>query len=78
MFRLLATVVLVVLNSPLTRAAHPNVIFILADDLGYGDLGSYGQKRIQTPNLDKLAAGGTRFTSVYAGSTVCGPSRKVM
>jgi arylsulfatase A-like enzyme len=53
----------------------PNVIFILADDLGYGDVGCYGQKRILTPNIDKLATQGTRFTSVYAGSTVCAPSR---
>lgn len=53
----------------------PNVIFILADDLGYGDLGCYGQKRIKTPNLDKLAAEGMRFTDFYAGSTVCAPSR---
>ena len=56
-------------------AARPNIIFILADDLGYGDLGCYGQKRIKTPNLDKLAADGVRFTQVYSGSTVCAPSR---
>jgi len=56
-------------------AAPPNMVFILADDLGYGDLGCYGQKKIQTPNLDKLAADGMRFTQVYAGSTVCAPSR---
>jgi hypothetical protein len=53
----------------------PNIIFILADDLGYGDLGCYGQKKIKTPNLDKLAAEGMRFTQCYAGSTVCAPSR---
>ncbi|HVL15766.1 MAG TPA: arylsulfatase, partial [Gemmata sp.] len=53
----------------------PNVVLILADDLGYGDLGCYGQKKIQTPNLDRLAAEGVRFTQVYAGSTVCAPSR---
>jgi arylsulfatase A len=53
----------------------PNVIFILADDLGYGDLGSYGQEKIRTPHLDRLAAEGMRFTSYYAGSTVCAPSR---
>ena len=53
----------------------PSIIFILADDLGYGDLGCYGQTKIKTPNLDKLAAEGMRFTSFYAGSTVCAPSR---
>ncbi len=56
----------------------PNILFILADDLGYGDLGAYGQKRIATPNLDRMAAQGTRFTQVYAGSTVCAPSRSVL
>lgn len=55
--------------------AKPNVIFILADDLGYGDLGCYGQKFIQTPNIDRLAAEGMRFTQAYAGATVCAPSR---
>jgi len=54
---------------------RPNIIFILADDLGYGDLGCYGQKKIKTPNIDKLASEGMRFTSFYAGSTVCAPSR---
>src|SRR5437868_3217832 len=53
----------------------PSIIFILADDLGYGDLGCYGQARIKTPNIDKLAAEGMRFTQCYAGSTVCAPSR---
>jgi arylsulfatase A-like enzyme len=59
-------------------AAKPNVICILADDLGYGDLGCYGQKRIKTPSLDKMAAEGIRFTDHYAGSTVCAPSRCVL
>ena len=53
----------------------PNIIFILADDLGYGDLGCYGQQQIQTPNIDRLAQDGIRFTQHYAGSTVCAPSR---
>jgi arylsulfatase A-like enzyme len=54
---------------------RPNVIMVLADDLGYGDVGCYGQKQIQTPNIDRLAAEGMRFTQCYAGSTVCAPSR---
>lgn len=57
---------------------RPNILLILADDLGYGDLGSYGQKRILTPHLDRLASAGARFTSFYAGSTVCAPSRCVL
>ena len=56
-------------------APKPNIILILADDLGYGDLGSYGQKLIKTPNLDQLAADGARFTQVYASAPVCAPSR---
>ena len=54
---------------------RPNIIFILADDLGYGDLGCYGQRTIQTPNLDQMAVEGMSFTDHYAGSTVCAPSR---
>lgn len=57
------------------KLSVPNIIIILADDLGYGDLGCYGQKQVQTPNIDKLAAEGIRFTQCYAGSTVCAPSR---
>ena len=57
---------------------HPNIIFIMADDLGYGDLGCYGQKRIRTPHLDRMAAEGMKFTQFYAGSTVCAPSRCVL
>ena len=56
----------------------PNLIFILADDLGYGDLGVYGQRRIATPRLDAMARQGMRFTDFYAGSTVCAPSRCVL
>ena len=62
------------LNAP----RPPNVVIVLADDLGYGDLGCYGQKRIQTPNIDRLAAEGKRFTQFYAGTTVCAPSRAVL
>ena len=56
-------------------APPPNIIFILSDDLAQGDLGCYGQKQIQTPNLDRMAAEGTRYTQAYCGTTVCAPSR---
>lgn len=56
----------------------PNIIFILADDLGYGDLGVYGQKKIETPNIDRLAATGMLFTQHYSGSPVCAPSRCIL
>ncbi len=56
-------------------AQKPNVVFILVDDMGYGDLGCYGQTRIETPNIDKLAASGVKFTQFYAGTSVCAPSR---
>lgn len=58
--------------------SKPNIIFILADDLGYGDLSCYGQKIIQSPRIDQMAAEGIRFTQFYAGSTVCAPSRSVL
>lgn len=56
----------------------PNIVLIVADDLGYGELGSYGQKQIPTPRLDRMAAEGMRFTRFYAGSSVCAPSRSVL
>lgn len=56
----------------------PNLIWIMADDLGYGDLGCYGQQVITTPNLDAMANEGMRFTQFYAGATVCAPSRSVL
>ncbi len=59
-------------------ADKPNIIFILADDMGYGDLGCFGQKTLATPNLDRMAAEGMKFTRHYAGSTVCAPSRCVL
>ncbi|WP_276496634.1 arylsulfatase [Pontibacter litorisediminis] len=58
--------------------SQPNIVFILADDLGYGDIGPYGQTSIQTPNLDKMAKEGRRYTQFYAGSTVCAPSRAAL
>jgi arylsulfatase A-like enzyme len=65
-------------TAPGSGATPPNIIFIMADDLGWGDLGCYGQQAMKTPNLDRLAAEGTRFTQAYAGSTVCAPSRCVL
>ena len=56
----------------------PNIVFILADDLGYGDCGCYGQTRLKTPSIDRLASQGLRWTQFYAGSTVCAPSRCVL
>ena len=60
------------------RPRKPNIIIMLADDLGYGDVGCFGQKMIKTPNVDRLAAEGARFTQCYAGSTVCAPSRSCL
>ncbi len=57
---------------------QPNIIFILADDLGYGDVGVYGQQNFETPNLDRLAHGGMKFLQHYSGSTVCAPSRSAL
>ena len=65
----------VVFHSFSQTSQKPNIIIVLADDLGYGDLGSYGQKLIPTPNLDRMAEEGCRFTNFYSGSTVCAPSR---
>ncbi len=77
-----AAVALLLVAAPTASSAasadHPNVIFILADDLGYGDLGSYGQTVIRTPGLDRMARQGIRFTQFYAGATVCAPSRSVL
>ena len=62
----------------LAAREKPNIIFIMADDLGYGDLGCYGQELIKTPHIDRLAENGMRFTDFYSGSTVCAPSRCVL
>ncbi len=56
----------------------PNIIYILADDLGYGDLSCYGQKNFKTPNIDRFASQGMLFTQHYSGSTVCAPSRSAL
>ena len=57
---------------------QPNVVLILADDLGFGDLSCYGNRKIQTPVLDQMAGEGVRLTSFYAGCTVCTPSRMAL
>ena len=75
---LLTTLLLAPLAALQGADSTPNILFIMADDLGAGDLGCYGQKRILTPNIDRLAAEGTRFTQVYAGAPVCAPSRCVL
>lgn len=58
--------------------AKPNIIYMYADDLGYGELGSYGQTKIKTPNLDQMAKEGMRFTQHYSGAPVCAPSRSIL
>ena len=63
---------------PVVSLSNPNIVFILADDLGYGELGCYGQEKIQTPHIDQLAAEGMRFTQHYSGAPVCGPARCVL
>lgn len=71
-----AAAVLSLANVSLTSAANPpNIVFILADDLGYGELGCYGQEKIKTPNLDALAEEGMRFLQHYTGAPVCAPAR---
>jgi arylsulfatase len=64
--------------TPTNTEALPNVILILADDLGWGEIGAYGQEKIRTPNLDRLASEGMRFTQFYSGSPVCAPARFVL
>ena len=65
-------------NNKVIENQRPNIIYILADDLGYGDLSCYGQMKFSTPNIDKLAQKGMIFTQHYSGSTVCAPSRSVL
>ena len=67
-----------VTDTDVDSLSRPNVILIMADDLGYGDLGSYGQSEIKTPELDAMAAAGMRFTDFYSGHTLCPPSRETL
>jgi len=73
--RLLLLLAIAPLSLMAQTKQRPNIVFILADDLGYGDVGAYGQQKILTPNIDELAKEGTRFTDFYAGAPVCSPSR---
>ncbi len=77
MFRSLL-ILLVTAISALAADRKPNLVFIMADDLGYGELGCFGSKLIQTPRIDQMAAEGMRLTQFYAGNTVCAPSRSVL
>ncbi|PQJ28261.1 arylsulfatase [Rubritalea profundi] len=75
----LSFTLLCLLSSPAFSASEkPNIVFILADDLGYGELGCYGQEKIKTPNIDQLAAEGMKFNYHYSGAPVCGPARCVL
>ena len=62
----------------LSAAGKSNIVFILADDLGYGEVGCYGQEKIKTPHLDQIAKEGMRFTHHYTGAAVCAPARCVL
>jgi len=75
---ILVAIALVIFAAAAPAQRRPNIIFIQADDLGYGDLSCYGQLKFKTPNIDRLAAEGMRFTQYYAGSTVCAPSRSAL
>lgn len=70
-----AMVLMVMSGVAQVKPSRPNIVFILADDLGYGDVGCYGQRKIKTPNIDQLAGEGMQFIQFYAGTTVCAPSR---
>ncbi|MEW4455401.1 arylsulfatase [Bremerella sp. JC817] len=77
-FTLLAILGCCFVSTSQAETKKPNIIYILADDLGIGDLGCYGQEKFETPNLDRLAAEGMKFTQHYSGSTVCAPTRSVL
>lgn len=78
LLRLCVLFTLVSALASVSSAAKPNIVFILADDLGWGELGSYGQTKIKTPHLDRLAKEGVRFTRHYTGAPVCAPARCVL
>lgn len=75
---LIVSIVLGGLGQATAKENFPNIIFIMADDLGYGDLGCYGGDKISTPHVDQLAKEGSRFTQFYSGSPVCAPARCVL
>ncbi len=75
---LLSFLMLLAIAAPLDAETKPNLVYILMDDAGYGDLSAYGQSKFQTPNMDRLATEGLKFTQHYAGSTVCAPTRCVL
>lgn len=75
---LTATLMSVLTGAALAAPAKPNIVFILADDLGYGEVGCYGQEKIMTPNVDQLAKEGVKFTQHYTGAPVCAPARCVL
>ena len=75
---LVSTFALIGCQTSLERSTQPNIIFILADDLGYGEVGAFGQDKIETPHIDALASGGMVFTQHYSGAPVCAPARSVL
>lgn len=75
---LLAAAIALIPTQTAEAADKPNIVFVMADDLGYGDLGCYGSELIQTPRLDAMAEQGIKFRNMYAGCTVCAPSRAVL
>ncbi|MCA1963977.1 MAG: sulfatase-like hydrolase/transferase, partial [Prosthecobacter sp.] len=75
MTRLFAALICLSIPGALLSADKPNIIVIMADDLGYGDVGCYGATAVKTPNIDKLAAEGLRFTSGYCSASTCTPTR---
>src|SRR6266487_4264645 len=73
--RLCGVLLLLAASLNLSAARLPNIVFIYADDLGYGDVGCYGATKVKTPNIDKLAASGLKFTNAHSSAATCTPSR---